>query len=187
MQIFNAFFLQFLIVTVAVVSLPFETRAAKSTQASGQSGDSTWPRECIRMGIGSLFVSRRLMTGRTSRISAGEWRNSRRAKNPAASRLIRRWRVCRTRRKRPAINLNSSLRRAARKGARLFTDPPKPGSTHTKIKSLEGCRWNWNSCGAETISNCSVSHMKFFHCSFFGACRGVCGAIREGKRPRQPS
>ena len=140
----------------------------------------------IRMGIGSLFISRRLMTGRTSRISAGQWRNSRRAKNPAASRLIRHWRVCRTRRKRPAINLNSSLRRAARKGARLFTDPPKPGSTHTKIKSLGGCRWNWNGCGAETISNCSVSHMKFFHCSFFGACRGVCGAIREGKRPRQP-
>jgi hypothetical protein len=44
MQIFNAVLLQFLIVTVAVVSLSFETRAAKSTQASGQSGDSTWPR-----------------------------------------------------------------------------------------------------------------------------------------------
>jgi hypothetical protein len=44
MQIFNAVLLQFLIVTVAVVSLPFETRAAKSTQASGQSGDSTCPR-----------------------------------------------------------------------------------------------------------------------------------------------
>ena len=50
MQIFNAFFLQFLIVTVAVVSLPFEIRAAKSTQASGQSGDSTWPRECYQDG-----------------------------------------------------------------------------------------------------------------------------------------
>jgi len=34
----------FRLITVAVVSLPFETRAAKSTQASGQSGDSTWPR-----------------------------------------------------------------------------------------------------------------------------------------------
>jgi len=50
MQIFNAVLLQFLIVTVAVVSLPFETRAAKSTQASGQSGDSTWPRECYQDG-----------------------------------------------------------------------------------------------------------------------------------------
>ena len=50
MQIFNAFLLQFLIVTVAVVSLPFETRAAKSMQASGQSGDSTWPRECYQDG-----------------------------------------------------------------------------------------------------------------------------------------
>jgi len=34
----------FRLITVAVVSLPFETRAVKSTQASGQSGDSTWPR-----------------------------------------------------------------------------------------------------------------------------------------------
>src|SRR4026209_775255 len=50
MQIFSAVLLQFLIVTVAVVSLPFETRAAKSTQASGQSGDSTWPRECYQDG-----------------------------------------------------------------------------------------------------------------------------------------
>ena len=50
MQIFNAVLLQFLIVTVAVVSLPFETRASKSTQASGQSGDSTWPRECYQDG-----------------------------------------------------------------------------------------------------------------------------------------
>ena len=48
--IFKAILLQFLIVTVAVVSLPFETRAAKSTQASGQSGDSTWPRECYQDG-----------------------------------------------------------------------------------------------------------------------------------------
>ena len=50
MQIFNAVLFQFLIVTVAVVSLPFETRAGKSTQASGQSGDSTWPRECYQDG-----------------------------------------------------------------------------------------------------------------------------------------
>jgi len=48
MQIFNAVLLQFLIVTVAVVSLPFETRAARSTEASGQSGGSTWPRECYQ-------------------------------------------------------------------------------------------------------------------------------------------
>src|SRR2546423_6666680 len=45
MKIFNASFLQCLIVTVALFTSPFEVRAANSTTGSGQSTDSSWPRE----------------------------------------------------------------------------------------------------------------------------------------------
>src|SRR2546423_2519469 len=45
MKILNASFLQGLIVTVALFSSPFEVRAATSPTGSGQSSDSSWPRE----------------------------------------------------------------------------------------------------------------------------------------------
>src|SRR4029077_12793411 len=44
-------------------------------------------------------------------------------------------------------------RRLAR-AARLFTNPPKPGLTHTKTRSFGGGRWDWNSCGAQAILKC---------------------------------
>jgi hypothetical protein len=43
-------FLQFLIVTAALCSSAFEIRAANSTSGSGQSGDSSWPRERYQNG-----------------------------------------------------------------------------------------------------------------------------------------
>src|SRR5215472_2831231 len=43
-------FLQFLIVTAALSSSAFEIRAANSTTGSGQSGDSSWPRERFQNG-----------------------------------------------------------------------------------------------------------------------------------------
>src|ERR1041385_7525467 len=45
MKILNASFLQCLIVTAALFTSPFEIRAATSTTGSGQSSDSSWPRE----------------------------------------------------------------------------------------------------------------------------------------------
>ena len=45
MKILNASFLQCLIATVALFALPVELRAATSTTESGQSSDSSWPRE----------------------------------------------------------------------------------------------------------------------------------------------
>src|SRR5215470_12244313 len=43
-------FLQFLIVTAALCSSAFDIRAANSTTGSGQSGDSSWPRERYQNG-----------------------------------------------------------------------------------------------------------------------------------------
>ena len=45
MKIFNASFLQCLLVTAALFTSPFEIRAANSTTGPGQSGTSSWPRE----------------------------------------------------------------------------------------------------------------------------------------------
>src|SRR6476620_4239868 len=45
MRLFNTSFLKCLIVTAALFISPFEIRAATSTTASGQSSDSSWPRE----------------------------------------------------------------------------------------------------------------------------------------------
>src|SRR4029078_12220320 len=45
MRLLNASFLKCLILTAALFPSPFEIRAATSTTASGQSGDSSWPRE----------------------------------------------------------------------------------------------------------------------------------------------
>src|SRR5262245_41720375 len=45
MKILNRSLLQSLLVTAALVTWLFEMRAASSTTASGQSGDSSWPRE----------------------------------------------------------------------------------------------------------------------------------------------
>ena len=45
MRLFNTSFLKWLIVTAALFISPFEIRAATSTTASGQSSDSSWPRE----------------------------------------------------------------------------------------------------------------------------------------------
>src|SRR5215831_2037719 len=45
MKFLNASLLQFAIVTAALITAPFEIRAATSTTASGQSSDSSWPRE----------------------------------------------------------------------------------------------------------------------------------------------
>jgi hypothetical protein len=50
MKILNATFLQCLLVTAALVSSPLEIRAANSTTGSGQSGDSSWPREKYQNG-----------------------------------------------------------------------------------------------------------------------------------------
>src|SRR5262245_18423192 len=50
MKIFNAPFLQCLIVTAALFISPFEIRAANSTTGSGQSGGSSWPREGYQNG-----------------------------------------------------------------------------------------------------------------------------------------
>src|SRR5215467_281123 len=45
MKFLSVCLLQFLIVTAALFTSPFEIRAATSTAASGQSSDSSWPRE----------------------------------------------------------------------------------------------------------------------------------------------
>ena len=45
MRLLNTSFLQCLIVTAALFTSPFEIRAATSTTGSGQSSDSSWPRE----------------------------------------------------------------------------------------------------------------------------------------------
>src|SRR6478736_6223658 len=45
MRLFNISFLKCLIVTAALFISPFEIRAATSTTPSGQSSDSSWPRE----------------------------------------------------------------------------------------------------------------------------------------------
>jgi len=50
MKIRNASFLQCLILTAALFILPFELRAANSTPAPGQSGNSSWPRERYQNG-----------------------------------------------------------------------------------------------------------------------------------------
>jgi hypothetical protein len=50
MKILNASLLQCLIVTAALFTSPFEIRAANSTPAPGQSGDSSWPRERYQDG-----------------------------------------------------------------------------------------------------------------------------------------
>ena len=50
MKILNASFLQCLIVTVALFTSPLQIRAANSTTASGQSSDSSWPREKYQNG-----------------------------------------------------------------------------------------------------------------------------------------
>jgi len=50
MKILNASLLQCLIVTAALFTSPFEISAANSTTASGQSGDSSWPRERYQNG-----------------------------------------------------------------------------------------------------------------------------------------
>src|ERR1700745_254281 len=50
MKIFNASFLQCLLVTAALLFSPFQMRAATSTTGSGQSGASSWPRERYQNG-----------------------------------------------------------------------------------------------------------------------------------------
>src|SRR6476661_3291128 len=50
MRLLNASFLKYLILTAALFTSPFEIRAATSTTASGQSGDSSWPREKYNNG-----------------------------------------------------------------------------------------------------------------------------------------
>ena len=50
MKILNASFFQCLIVTAALFTSSFELRAATSTTGSGQSGDSSWPREKYQNG-----------------------------------------------------------------------------------------------------------------------------------------
>src|SRR6476660_965682 len=45
MRLLNTSFLKCLILTAALFTSPFEIRAATSTTGSGQSGDSSWPRE----------------------------------------------------------------------------------------------------------------------------------------------
>src|ERR1700751_2225816 len=50
MKIFNASFLQCLLVTAALLFSPFQMRAATSTTGSGQSGTSSWPRERYQNG-----------------------------------------------------------------------------------------------------------------------------------------
>ena len=50
MKIFNASFLQCLLVTAALFTSPFEIRAANSTTGPGQSGTSSWPRERYQDG-----------------------------------------------------------------------------------------------------------------------------------------
>lgn len=50
MKILNASVLQCLILAAAVFASPFQTRAASSTPAPGQSGDSSWPRERYQDG-----------------------------------------------------------------------------------------------------------------------------------------
>jgi len=55
MKILNASFLQCLIVTVALFTSPFELHAATSPTGSGQSSDSSWPREKFSNGT-SLII-----------------------------------------------------------------------------------------------------------------------------------
>src|SRR5262245_36257706 len=50
MKTLNGSFLHFLIVTAALFTSAFEIRAANSTPAPGQSGDSSWPRERYQNG-----------------------------------------------------------------------------------------------------------------------------------------
>src|SRR6516225_8072052 len=50
MKFLSVCLLQFLIVTAALFTSPFEISAANSTTASGQSGDSSWPRERYQNG-----------------------------------------------------------------------------------------------------------------------------------------
>src|ERR1700751_5942085 len=50
MKIFNASFLQCLLVTAALLFSPFQMRPANSTTGSGQSADSSWPRERYQNG-----------------------------------------------------------------------------------------------------------------------------------------
>src|SRR5262245_44391327 len=50
MKTLNASFLHSLILTAALVVSPFETHAANSTTGSGQSADSSWPRERYQDG-----------------------------------------------------------------------------------------------------------------------------------------
>src|SRR5215475_799234 len=50
MKIFNASFLNYLILSAALFISTFETRAASSTTGSGQSAASTWPRERYQDG-----------------------------------------------------------------------------------------------------------------------------------------
>src|SRR5262245_54954619 len=50
MKILKASFLQFLIVTAALCSSPLQIRAANSPTGSGQSADSSWPRERYQNG-----------------------------------------------------------------------------------------------------------------------------------------
>jgi hypothetical protein len=51
MKILNASFLQCLVVTAALLISPFQIRAATSTTGSGQSGNSSWPRERYQNGM----------------------------------------------------------------------------------------------------------------------------------------
>src|SRR4029450_3179618 len=50
MKILNASFLHCLLVTAALLASPFEIRAANSTTGSGQSGNSSWPRDRYQDG-----------------------------------------------------------------------------------------------------------------------------------------
>src|SRR4029450_4588856 len=50
MKILNASFLHCLLVTAAALASPFEMRAANPTTGSGQSGNSSWPRERYQNG-----------------------------------------------------------------------------------------------------------------------------------------
>ena len=45
MEFLNTYLLQYVIVTAAIFTSPFEIVAAQSTAGSDQSGDSSWPRE----------------------------------------------------------------------------------------------------------------------------------------------
>src|SRR5262245_57510607 len=50
MKIVNTPLVATLVLTIALFTSPFEIRAANSTTASGQSSDSSWPREKYQNG-----------------------------------------------------------------------------------------------------------------------------------------